>query len=41
MTNTAQLTRLIKQKAHELGYVLCGITDASPFDEFLIALDIC
>lgn len=39
MANAAQLTSLIRQKAHELGYVLCGITDASPFNEFLTALD--
>jgi epoxyqueuosine reductase len=39
MSNSIQLTNLIKQKAYELGYVLCGITDTSPFEEFLAALD--
>jgi epoxyqueuosine reductase len=34
-----QLTAAIKQKARELGYASCGITDASPFPEYLDALD--
>ncbi len=29
-----QLTAAIKKKAHDLGYVSCGITDASPFTGF-------
>jgi epoxyqueuosine reductase len=37
--NTRQLTATIKQKAHELGYVSCGITDASPFTEYLDTLE--
>ena len=37
--NTRQLTATIKRKAHELGYVSCGITDASPFTEFLDAIE--
>jgi epoxyqueuosine reductase len=39
LRNTRQLTTVIKQKAHELGYVSCGITDASPFTEFLDAIE--
>jgi epoxyqueuosine reductase len=37
--NTRKLTVAIKQKAYELGYVSCGITDASPFTEYLDALE--
>ena len=37
--NTQKLTAAIKQKARELGYVSCGITDASPFTEFLDAVE--
>jgi epoxyqueuosine reductase len=36
--NTRTLTAVIKQKALELGYASCGITDASPFTEFLDGL---
>jgi epoxyqueuosine reductase len=34
-----QLTAAIKQRARELGYASCGITDASPFPEFLNGLE--
>ena len=37
--NTQQLTAAIKQKAREFGYVSCGITDTSPFTEFLNAIE--
>jgi len=37
--NTGKLTAVIKQKALELGYTSCGITDASPFTEFLDGLE--
>jgi epoxyqueuosine reductase len=37
--NRRSLTAAIKQKALELGYVSCGITDASPFTEYLEALE--
>lgn len=37
--NTQKLSTAIKQKARELGYVSCGITDVSPFAEFLDALE--
>ena len=33
------MTVAIKQKAHELGFVSCGITDAGPFTEFLEAIE--
>jgi epoxyqueuosine reductase len=36
---TQPLTAAIKQKAQELGYVSCGITDTSPFTEFLNAVE--
>jgi epoxyqueuosine reductase len=36
---TRPLTVAIKQKAHELGFVSCGITDAGPFTEFLDAIE--
>lgn len=39
MKATTQLTNRIKQKALDVGYVACGITDASPFTEYLDALD--
>jgi len=39
MTKITQLTTTIKQKARELGYVSCGITDASPFTEYLDAIE--
>ncbi len=34
-----RLTTAIKQKARELGYVSCGVTDASPFPEFIDGLE--
>jgi len=37
--NRRKLTAAIKEKACELGYVACGITDVSPFPEFLNALE--
>jgi epoxyqueuosine reductase len=37
--NAQPLTAAIKLKARELGYVSCGITDASPFTEFLNAIE--
>jgi epoxyqueuosine reductase len=37
--NTRSLTAAIKQKARELGYVSCGITDVSPYTEFLDAIE--
>jgi epoxyqueuosine reductase len=39
MTKITQLTTMIKQKAHELGYESCGITDTQPFTEFLDAIE--
>jgi epoxyqueuosine reductase len=37
--NRRKLTAAIKQKARELGYVSCGITDVSPFPEFQDAIE--
>ncbi len=37
--NRRGLTTAIKEKARELGYVSCGVTDASPFPGFIEGLD--
>ena len=37
--DTRQLTAAIKKKAHELGYVSCGIADVASFTEYLDALE--
>ena len=35
MSNRDDLAFRIKEKAHELGFDSCGMTDVSPFGEFL------
>lgn len=39
MKTRTQLTHRIKQKALDVGYVACGMTDASPLTEYLDALE--